>query len=127
MAHAVDSVKRRLWQQRLRRFEQGRLTVAAFCQAEGVSEPSFYYWRRILNQTANDANLRRRAAPALLRSSAIGRQAFVPVEVVRASTIEIHFPNGARLTVPAGDRATLDAAVAAVGRLPRASEEAASC
>jgi hypothetical protein len=127
MARTADSLKRRLWQQRLRRFEQGCLTVTAFCQAEGVSAPSFYHWRKILERTPNDANLRPRATPALLRSPAIGRQAFVPVEVVRAATIEIHLPNGARLTVPAGDQASLNAAVAAVGRLPRASEEAGSC
>lgn len=127
MTRAADSVKRRLWQQRLRRFEQGRLTVASFCQAEGVSVPSFYYWRRMLEPTVNDANLRPRARPAFASSPAVGRQTFVPVELVQASAIEIHFPNGARLTVPAGDRATLDAVVAAIGRLPPAGEEGESC
>ncbi|MGH9622199.1 MAG: IS66 family insertion sequence element accessory protein TnpA [Bryobacteraceae bacterium] len=127
MARSADSVKRRQWQQRLRRFKQGHLTVAAFCQAEGVSVPSFYQWRRILDRTAGDADMRPRVSPSFVRSSAVSRQAFVPVEVVRSTTIEIHLPNGARLTVPAGDQASLDAAVAAVGRLPRASEEVSSC
>lgn len=127
MARSVDSVKRRLWQQRLRRFEEGRLTIAAFCQQEGVSVPSFYQWRRILGRTATGAGRHPRPTPSFVRSSAIGRPAFVPVEVVRATTIEIHLPNGARLTVPAGDQASLDAAIAAVGRLPRASEEVKSC
>ena len=116
MARSADLVKRRLWQQRLRRFTHGHLTVAAFCQVEGISVPSFYQWRKILGRTAGDADLRPQATPA-----------FVPVEVVRATTIEIHLPNGARLTVPAGDQASLNAAVAAVGRLPRASQEGESC
>lgn len=127
MARAADSVKRRLWQQRLRRFEQGHLTVAAFCQAEGISVPTFYQWRRIVGRSADDADRRSPATPSFGRSSAGGRQAFVPVEVIRAATIEIHLPNGARLTVPADDQASLEAAIAAVGRLPRGSEEAEPC
>ena len=50
MARSADSVKRQIWRQRLRRFERGRLTIAAFCQAEGVSAASFYQWRRILGK-----------------------------------------------------------------------------
>jgi hypothetical protein len=103
------------------------LTVAAFCQAEGVSVPSFYQWRRILNRTADDAIVPPRTTLSLARSSTVGKHAFVPVEVVRATTIEIHLPNGARVTVPADDQASLEAAVAAVGRLPRSSEEVESC
>jgi len=127
MARSADSVKRRLWQQRLRRFQQGHLTVAAFCQAEGVSAPSFYQWRRVLGRSTSDADPHPRPTPSFIRAPAVGRQAFVPVEVVRATTVEIHLPNGARLMVPAGDRASLDAAIAAVGRLPRASQEVESC
>lgn len=37
-----------LWAERLRRFDLTDLTVAAFCAAEGVSEPSYYHWRRKL-------------------------------------------------------------------------------
>ena len=126
MARSADSVKRQVWQQRLRRFKHSHLTVAAFCQTEGVSVPSFYQWRRILDETAAEAN---RHPPQThdFRSSTVGRQAFVPVEVVRSASIDIYLPNGARLTVPAGDQASLDAAVAAVGRLPRASAEVSSC
>lgn len=36
------------WADRLDRFEQARSTVADFCQAEGVSQASYYYWRRKL-------------------------------------------------------------------------------
>jgi transposase len=127
MARSVDSVKRRLWEQRLRRFKQGYLTVAAFCQVEGVSVPSFYHWRKVLNRTAGDADIRSPATPSFGRSSAVGKQAFIPVEVIPATTIEIHLPNGARLMIPAGDGAALQAVVAAVGRLPGGSEEVGSC
>ncbi|WP_283430782.1 IS66 family insertion sequence element accessory protein TnpA [Neorhodopirellula lusitana] len=33
---------------RIRRFQQTEMTVAQFCSAEGVSQPSFYNWRRKL-------------------------------------------------------------------------------
>ena len=36
------------WTRRLRRFEKTDQTVAAFCEGEGVSAPSFYWWRRRL-------------------------------------------------------------------------------
>ena len=126
MARSADSVKRQAWQQRLRRFRNSRLTVAAFCQVEGVSVPSFYQWRRILGQTAAEANRHPPTTPDV-KSSTVGRQSFVPVEVIRSTSIEIYLPNGARLTVPAGDQTSLDAAVAAVGRLPPAGEEVSSC
>lgn len=120
MSRAADWSKRQVWQQRLQRFEQCELTVAAFCQAEGVSVASFQQWRRVLGHRPA---ARRYARPTATKS----RQAFLPVEIVGAATIEIHLPNGARLTVPAGDLAALEAAVAAVGRLPAASVERTSC
>lgn len=120
MARAADWSKRQVWQQRLQRFEQCDLTVAAFCQAEGVSIASFQQWRRILG--------RRPATRRYARhTSTTNRQAFLPVEIVGAAIIEIHLPNGARVMVPAGDLVALEAAVVAVGRLPAASEDHTSC
>jgi hypothetical protein len=120
MGRAADWSKRRVWQQRLQRFEHGDLTVAAFCQAEGVSVASFQQWRRILGGRP----VARRDAR---QTSTTSRQAFLPVQIVGAATIEIHLPNGARLAVPAGDLTALEAAIAAVGRLPTASGERTSC
>lgn len=120
MARAADWSKRQVWQQRLQRFERCELTVAAFCQAEGVSVASFQQWRRILGHRPV---ARRSARPTSTKS----RETFLPVEIVGVATIEIHLPNGVRLTVPAGDLAALEAAVAAVGRLPAAKGEHTSC
>ena len=36
------------WRERLSRFRRGNLTVAEFCRREGVSNPSFYQWRKRL-------------------------------------------------------------------------------
>tara|TARA_R110002049_G_scaffold46487_1_gene135211 strand:+ start:176399 stop:176725 length:327 start_codon:yes stop_codon:yes gene_type:complete len=45
----------KLWAERLRRFQQAQMTVAQFCADEGVSQPSFYSWKRKLQspQTQN--------------------------------------------------------------------------
>ena len=37
-----------LWRDRLRRYLSSDLTVAAFCDWEGVSQAAFYVWRKKL-------------------------------------------------------------------------------
>ncbi|WP_436298656.1 IS66 family insertion sequence element accessory protein TnpA [Stieleria mannarensis] len=41
----------KLWQERLRRFDRSRMSVAQFCRNEGVSQPSFYQWKKKLRQS----------------------------------------------------------------------------
>ena len=38
------------WRQVLARWRRSGLKVRAFCRAEGVSEPGFYWWRRKLER-----------------------------------------------------------------------------
>jgi hypothetical protein len=40
------------WEERLQRFESSQVTVAQFCSDEGVSQPSYYHWRRRLRGPA---------------------------------------------------------------------------
>jgi hypothetical protein len=53
--HCSDGLTRRpseskeqLWRETLRRFADSGQSVRAFCIAQGVSEPSFYFWKRRL-------------------------------------------------------------------------------
>jgi len=48
MPRSPEPGKLREWSKRFRRFERSSQTVADFCRAEGVSQPSFYRWRRRL-------------------------------------------------------------------------------
>lgn len=48
-----ETIKR--WRERLRRFDRGQMTVAEFCSSEGVSQPSFYQWKKKLRVMACDA------------------------------------------------------------------------
>lgn len=64
------------------------LSVVAFCREKGISQKSFYAWRRKL---ADDLKLA--TSPV-----------FVPVSVVPASPLQVEFPCGAKLMLP-GDEA----------------------
>ena len=48
MARGPDMEKWRIWQDRVERFHRSGQTVAVFCAAEGVSQPSFYGWKKRL-------------------------------------------------------------------------------
>ena len=118
MARTANAVKRRVWAERLRRFEHSDLTVAAFCQAERVSDASFYQWRRKLQAAQQGPAVGRQPHSA---SRPRGTEVFVPLQIVQSAMIEIHLPNGARIRLPASDPAALEAAVAAAARCQPAS------
>ena len=48
MSTQARSRKIQEWSQRLLRFSNSRQTIAEFCRSEGVSQPSFYLWRKKL-------------------------------------------------------------------------------
>ena len=45
-----DCGKERFWRRALRQWRRSGLSVRAFCAGHGLSEPSFYAWRRIVAQ-----------------------------------------------------------------------------
>ena len=90
-----------LWAERLRRFALADTTVAAFCAAEGVSQPSYYHWRRKLRGPATKAKPKTTSPPAEFLPVALAAQAEQPDKPRRASaTIEL--PGGIciRVEVP---------------------------
>ena len=79
------------WRRVLARWRRSGLSVRAFCRAEGFSEPSFYMWRRKLEQADHK------------------KPAFLPVHVVTEEAkppatrdIEIVLANGRCLRVGPG-------------------------
>ena len=66
------------------------LSIAEFRVQKGISENSFYFWRRKLSC---DVQSERRSSP------------FIPVKVVDQSTVNIALPCGARIEVPSVDSA----------------------
>ena len=93
----TGSVKEREWTERLQRFERSGQTVARFCEAERISPPSFYLWRKRLGIASGRS---RSVGP---RSRGSGRRgprrpsAFQPVFMIppqAAPNATIRLPNG---------------------------------
>jgi len=101
------------WRGRMARFQRGTLTVAEFCRREGVSEPSFYTWRKRLGSVPKP-----KGRPKQSRGTSHSKSAsrlFVPVTVASSPVAEIEFPNGVRVRVPATNLEAMRVAVLAGG------------
>lgn len=85
------------WRERLECFQQSGVTASQFCHAGGVSQATFYAWRRRLNEQPEGRKVRRARKAAQ----------FLPVQVTQSADIEFSFPNGARMRLPAHDRELL--------------------
>ena len=48
MSRGSNPEKLKEWAGRLKRFDKSQQTVSVFCRNEGVSEPSFYHWKKKL-------------------------------------------------------------------------------
>lgn len=119
MSRSTDPSSWERWRERLRRFESCNLTVAAYCQAEGVSQAGFYLWRKKLR--AGAAPGLRRGKPTKptstkptstkLASTKLAstkptstKPAFVPVVATSfTSVVVVTLTNGVRVEVPAVD------------------------
>ncbi|RPH77050.1 MAG: hypothetical protein EHM77_08495 [Planctomycetaceae bacterium] len=86
------------WGKRLDRFDRADVTVAQFCRQEGVSQASFYQWRRKLR--AQSAASQRNQDPPLPR--------FLPVSLATTSTAPTPPPSTPRsrmtIDLPGGIR-----------------------
>lgn len=116
---------RDIWVERLRRYVDSGLTVAAFCRRERVSVPSFYYWRRKLPALVGTFG----SSPGQKSGNAPvpQKQDFVPIAIRNSAAIRLRLPNGAQLWLPAGDGGLLSAAIAAAGSLAPSLPEDDAC
>ncbi|HBO43743.1 MAG TPA: hypothetical protein DD670_07390 [Planctomycetaceae bacterium] len=55
MAKGKSEVKRNYWRAVFERHARGGLSIAKFCRTEGISESSFYWWKRILSSSTTKA------------------------------------------------------------------------
>jgi hypothetical protein len=100
-----DLGKERFWRKMLGRWQRSGGSVRGFCAEQGLSEPAFYSWRRTLAARDQEAASRQ---PRPRRPRGRGASAFVPVRVLPAAALEVVFPDGRVVRVPAGfDAATL--------------------
>lgn len=100
-----------VWGERLARFEGSDLTVGEFCRREGVSNPSFYRWRKRLGQRTRrtrGVGQVKEGTPAATPPSR-----FLPVNVSGVMATEVELPNGIRIRVPGTNAEALRTAILA--------------
>ena len=100
MSRGSNPAKVQQWSDRLGRFETSGQTVTQFCVAEGVSQPSFYQWkkklgmgRRVRGGTSNRSRKAKRTERPIRGSKS--KPAFKPVQLTptlglqRSATIRL--------------------------------------
>lgn len=96
-----------LWRDRIGRFERSDLTVAAFCDWEGVSQAAFYVWRKKLQacsvppprKTVEKLSNKLASAPAFVQILPGMNQAHDTV-----AKVVMTLTNGTLVEFPANDR-----------------------
>lgn len=115
--------KERFWRQHVTAHQRSGQTVRAYCDSAGLSEPSFYSWRRVLAERYPHHTAKPQSEPADPTTEAT--PAFLPVRVVPTSptpatpTVEVLLRSGRVIRVAEGfDPTTLRAVVAVLEDLP---------
>jgi transposase-like protein len=122
--------KEHFWRHVLRQWRRSGQGVRPYCAEHGLSEPSFYAWRRTIQQRdrqaeASSQRVRRQAGEPVANTSSrrrpgAGLPAFVPVTVVApAPSLEVVLRDGRAVRVPAGfDAASLRQLLAVLAEAP---------
>ena len=108
MPRNVSDDRRRYWRDLIERQQTSGLNIARFCADVGVSQNSFYVWKKRLLTTAparQATTVRRKHR----RKKAVAKS-LVPVRIVTdvghqpptAKAIEVAWPHGIVLRIPAG-------------------------
>ena len=95
-----------VWRERLGRFRDGDLKVAEFCRREGISQPSFYQWRKRLGVASRKGRRKRQVDCAR-------DPEFVPLELptsLLAGGVQIELPGGTVVRLPENVSAEIVAA-----------------
>ena len=110
-----DGGKERFWRRTLRLWRRSGLSVRAFCAEHGLTESSFYSWRRIIAERDQEsARVRAKPEPrpkSVSDATADDAPVFVPLRVIEASAqraLEVVLERGRVVRVLRGfDAATL--------------------
>ena len=117
MAKRASQERRRFWQRLIRRQPASGLNIARFCERAGVSQNSFFVWKRRLRSTdqGGKSSSQERLTSSSRRNcrrkrSATKSMSLVPVRLVAdvdhrpmtSGLMEIAWPDGIVLRVPAG-------------------------
>jgi transposase-like protein len=105
MAWRRDRRKEQLWRRLVREQAQSGRSVREFCNARGLAESAFYFWRRELQaRDGKEGRIKTRAVSAA--SSASAAPSFAAVTVTELDSlspaIEVVLTSGVRVRIPSG-------------------------
>jgi len=106
--HKCDLDQHQFWRMAIETWQSSGLSIRRFCKQEGLSEPSFYSWRKRL------ASVNR---PAVDTEADCQPEPFIRVSIppVKSVALELFFVSGHTLRIPAGmDRQTLSHVLSAL-------------
>ena len=104
-----ETDQRQFWQMAVEAWQASGLSVRQFCKQEGLSEPSFYGWRK---------RLKKSSGPKPEHRTDCSPESFIQVSLPTASApaIELVLSSGHTLRISVGvDRKTLTAILSALG------------
>ena len=90
MLRVSNPVKVQDWTRRLFRFKQSAVSVAQFCDAEGVSVASFYQWKRKLRDQSASGRAQQTVRRKVIQTKE--GSAFQAVQLVSSSTPKVSPP-----------------------------------
>lgn len=97
MSKGSNPIKVQQWAERLERFAQSGQTVVQFCQAEGVSEASFYQWKTKLARQASQTSSQAKSSPPAFQAIEITSPPQSATTVRLAGGIEIELGGDLRV------------------------------
>ena len=120
MAKTSSADRRRFWQELFAKREALGLSVAQVCQEAGVSQATFYAWRKRLQSSRQTS-----AAVGSRRGRTKTASPLVPVRIVpdrtdadRTRTMIVELPGAVRVQIPPGcDASTIQAVLQAASSL----------
>lgn len=131
MGRRADHGKHCEWSERIRRRRESGLTVAEFCEWEGVSVASFYNWQKKLRDTKSRRQSVELVTPEGRSPRSQQKASFLPVHVMQAGAIaspatriEIQLTNGVRVFVPISDFETVQNTIAVASRISALNDSA---
>ena len=97
MPRGSNPIKVQQWKERLERFAQSGKTVVQFCQAERVSQPSFYQWKKKLADQASPASSESKAARSAIRTVEVTSPCQVATTIRLGNGVEIELGDDLRI------------------------------
>ena len=97
MPRGSSPIKVQQWVERLERFAQSGQTVVQFCQAERVSQPSFYQWKKKLADQARPSSSHSKSSRPAFRTVEVTSPTQAATTVRLANGIEIELGGDLRV------------------------------